>query len=722
MHRSSFALALLLALALPVAARDEKAPAETRSFTASCLLVPGARAFQAGAPAAAVQLKSVAVDATVEERVATVRLEITAEGAATADATAQLLVPLPRRAKLLEASLAETKLTASVRRGKAASALWMAAARHAASLEPLEFAGYDAVRTAGFAVPRGKTERLVLVYECQLPDVANRVDLTLPRTAGPREVEWTVSARIRESRPIAAVFSPTHELSTTHKGEGHAEVTVANARLTPGPVSISVLLGGPEPAATFFTFPDPASEGGYFLMLGAMPKAAVRTVRPREVLFVLDRSGSMGGEKIEQARRAILKSLRRMRDGEAFNVVDYASETRSFAPQPVVKNAQTVALAEQYVRGINAGGGTNIDDALVTALRLVPTPGLRPMVLFVTDGMPTEGEVQEFAIRANARAANTHGRAIHTVGIGEGVNAPLLSGLAESSGGSCRFVGPGEDVEASLVEVFDEIGDPALANARLEAAPGGLLEDLQPARLGNLRDGESFVVLGRYLGAGPVPVRHVGDGAETATVYDFVIDPAADGRDEPAVARMWAYRKVATIVRTIAETPPDGGPPPDVSAAAAEIARLAVEHGVVTDYTQFLSDPKVDLSNADRLAQIVYNALVRATPQRRYGAGAISYVQRQRQAQTSVRAPAREASAPAVSYIRDTTLVRRDDRWVDLRVLERGEAKPESIVKLGSADLDALRDALVKQRLSSVFAFPGALFEVDGRVVQIGEK
>jgi hypothetical protein len=124
----------------------------------------------------------------------------------------------------------------------------------------------------------------------------------------------------------------------------------------------------------------------------------------------------------------------------------------------------------------------------------------------------------------------------------------------------------------------------------------------------------------------------------------------------------------------------------------------------------------VDLSDRDQLATIVFNRLTRAGSQRRYGAGAISYVQRQRQAQTAVR----ETSAPAVSYVRDAALVRRDERWVDLRVLVRGGAKPASIVKPGSAELDALRDSLVTERRTGVFAFPGALFEVNGSVVQIG--
>ena len=718
------ALVLLTALALPEKPAPEAASEQTVAFSATSLVVPNARAYRAPAATGELRLKSVEASVTVEERVASVRLEVAVENGAAADLTAQLLVPLPRRSKLREVSVVEpaAPLAATVRRGKNAAALWTAAARHVASLEPLEFASHDAIRTAKLSIGARATRRIAVVYESELPDLADRLDLTIPRTGGPDAsgIDWKVTATLRASRPIATVFSLTHEVAATHKDRGETEVKVANAQAAPGPISISALYGGPEPAATFLTYPDPDSEGGYFAMVGAMPKGGpARAPRPREVLFVLDRSGSMGGEKIEQARRAILKSIRRLRDGEAFNIVDYASDVERFAPQPVVKDARTTELAEQYVRGIRAGGGTNLNDALVGALALTPTPSLRPMVLFVTDGMPTEGETREGAIRANARAANVHGRAIHTVGIGHAVNAPLLAGLADASGGSCRFVGPGEDVEAGLVEAFDRAGGAALANARLEAAVEGLVADVVPARLGDLQNDEQFVVLGRYFGSGPVQVRLAGDDAPG---WDFTIDPSANGRGEPAVARLWAARKIAATVQAIAEAPRDGDTPPDLTAAATEIVRLALEHGVETDATRFLFEPKVDLSNRDRLVQLVFARLAAAAEEARHGAGAVARTLALRQRQSRPVAPvaARDAGGPTVLYAGDTALVRRDDLWVDLRLLERGASKPESVVKADSAGLDAARDALVRQRRAGAFAFRGAVVEVGGKAVQLG--
>jgi Ca-activated chloride channel family protein len=699
----------------------ETKPTEVPRFGAAYLVVPQSRAYAAGGAGEAVSLKAVAASAVVEERTATVTLEVELASAAPESVTAELLAAVPRRSTLREVTLADgSTVKARMRRGKTAAAFWTAAARRAASLEPLEFAASDAVQTAPVAVSREHPTRVRIAYETALADAAERVDFTLPRSGGPAaaDVDWSVSVKVHETAPVATVFSPSHEVSTERKGESEVAVTVGGGAIAPGPVSLSFLLGGSRPVATFFTFPDPKADGGYFLMVGAMPNGKAERHAPmREVLFVVDRSGSMGGEKIEQAKRALLKSIRAMRDGEAFNIVDFASDVRSFASQPVLKNADSATRAEQYVAGIRAGGGTNLNDALVRALHSPPTPSLKPHVLFVTDGMATEGVVDEFQIRANARAANVFRRQIHTVGIGNDVNAPLLAALAETSGATSTFVKPGEDVESVLAEVFHRTGTATLAKARVEAAPGGLLEDVYPAQLGDLQDGEEFAVVGRYLGSGSVPVQLAGEAGGQAAVYDFMIDPT--GREDAFVARAWAYRKAVAIVRSVADAGAEDAAPAELSAAAAELVRLAVEHGTLTDVTGFLVESRSDLSDRDELTHVVYSSLARVASEERFGARAIGQTLALRQQQRQVSSGVAKQGGQPICYVRDTSLVKRDQKWVDLRLLARGAAKADSVVRVDSAGLDALRDALVKQRRCGVFAFANAFFEVDGKAVEI---
>src|SRR6185503_15656887 len=112
-----------------------------------------------------------------------------------------------------------------------------------------------------------------------------------------------------------------------------------------------------------------------------------------------DRSGSMAGEKLEQTKAAALQVLEGLDDGEAFNLIVYHESVESFAPEPVIKTPETLRAARAFIRGLRVRGGTNIHDALLEALRLKPTRGMLPIVLFLTDGLPTVGPTSEVAIR-----------------------------------------------------------------------------------------------------------------------------------------------------------------------------------------------------------------------------------------------------------------------------------------------------------------------------------
>src|SRR6202040_77829 len=118
------------------------------------------------------------------------------------------------------------------------------------------------------------------------------------------------------------------------------------------------------------------------------------------------------------------------KDGEAFNIIDYSDSVARFAEQPVIKTNETLSRARAYLKAIRANGGTNIHDALVEALRQTPTPEMLPLIIFLTDGLPTVGQTRETAIRDAVKATNTHQRRIFSFGVGFDVNAPLLTSIA----------------------------------------------------------------------------------------------------------------------------------------------------------------------------------------------------------------------------------------------------------------------------------------------------
>ncbi len=199
-----------------------------------------------------------------------------------------------------------------------------------------------------------------------------------------------------------------------------------------------------------------------------------------------------------------------MKPGEAFNIITYSDTVDRFSETPIKKDKDTEKAAMQYIHAITANGGTNLHDALQTALMQKPAEGFLPLVLFLTDGLPTVGQTDELSIRNLVTQANPHHRRVFTFGVGFDVNAPLLEGLADKSRGRAEFVLPLEDVEVKVGKVFASLNGPVLACPKLAVldAKGqlaqGRVQDLLPGELPDLYAADQLIVLGRYIGNDPM--------------------------------------------------------------------------------------------------------------------------------------------------------------------------------------------------------------------------
>src|SRR5262249_47962700 len=152
-----------------------------------------------------------------------------------------------------------------------------------------------------------------------------------------------------------------------------------------------------------------ASEDGYFLLLASpefKPADADARPRPKTVVCVLDRSGSMAGKKLDQAKRALRFVLDNLREDDTFNLVAYDDRVETFRPELLRYSARTREDAVRYVDNIREGGATNINEALMVALAQIPDGSRPSYVLFLTDGLPTAGETGEMAIAENCKKAN----------------------------------------------------------------------------------------------------------------------------------------------------------------------------------------------------------------------------------------------------------------------------------------------------------------------------
>ncbi|MHC4428945.1 MAG: VIT domain-containing protein [Planctomycetota bacterium] len=616
----------------------------------------------------------------------------------------------------------------------------------------LEFAGYGLIRSSVFPVPAQGTQKVRVSYEHLLERDGNRIDYVLPRSESLQNRHpWTVQVEIVAERPISTVYSPSHEVIAERVDPKRFEVRLADrAQLDPGAFRISYLLEGESGlAASLFAYPDPEvasaagrrrprEESGYFLLLAGLP-AHINDLAGRirrEVTVVIDRSGSMAGPKMDQAWAAALQVIEGLSEGEAFNIIDYATSVGSFAPAPVVKDARTAQEARSYLASLRAVGGTNIHDALLEALRQEPVEGMLPIVLFLTDGLPTIGRTRETEIRKLVENDNPHKRRVFTFGVGSDVNAPLLDRIAEVTRATSSYVLPGADVEVEVARVFRRLYGPVLAAPTLDTLGSGgelstrLVGEVIPRTMPDLFDGDQVVLLGQYRSGSPITFRVRGNFLGRDRTFTFAFDPSAASTRHDFVPRLWASRRIAELIDQVRQDGADQFTeivPGTHRELVDEIVRLSTRFGILTEYTSFLVREGTDLADFESLVMSCGTELHAKAIRKRWGTAALNQslnVSRQKgQARLNftnafVDDTLRQVEFDQVQQLCDRAFFRRGNRWVDSRLIEQPE--PTRVVILGSPEHAALLDRFVGERRQALMSLKGEiLLEVDGEPVLV---
>jgi Ca-activated chloride channel family protein len=408
---------------------------------------------------------------------------------------------------------------------------------------------------------------------------------------------------------IKNVYSPTHAIevrrdahtaSVSFKAENY--VPTADFRLF-----YDVEAG--QLGASVLSFRPRTDEEGYFLLL-ASPQIQAGGMQPlaKTVLFVLDRSGSMSGEKIEQAKEALKFVLNNLREGDLFNIVVYDTAVESFRPELQRFSEETRTAALGYVEGIYAGGSTNIDGALTTAMAQLKDSSRPNYLLFLTDGLPTAGETNEMKIVANTKTSNQVRSRMIIFGVGYDLNSRLLDRLARANYGQSEYVRPDENIEAHVSRLYGRINSPVMSNLQIAFAldelrteDGGAVNRVYPKESFDLFEGEQLVVVGRYKRPGTAKVTVTGDVGGQKMTFDFPAELTAQSADDSYgfVEKLWAMRRIGEIIDEI-----------DLQGANDELMKelvaLSTRHGILTPYTSFLADETsaiTDLAaNYDRAA------------------------------------------------------------------------------------------------------------------------
>ncbi len=694
-------------------------------------------------------------DVSVVEQVATTRLDIGLKNTSSANQTAELLIPVPLGAVIksftFQGDAAEQKTELLTKRDARSTFDSIVARLKDPAL--LEFAGFNLVRTSVFPVPANGDQKVRIIYEHLLTAEGDRVDYVLPRSGSVvYDTPWKINVDIKSKRPITTVYSPSHQLTTSPVNKNKVTASVAeNATSTPGPFNLSFLLERGAVSASMFTHPDADGKGGYFLLLAGMGQAKHDDSKKieREITLVIDRSGSMSGKKIEQAKESALQVIEGLAVGESFNIVTYSDEVEVFSENSVVKSKETIANARTFIEAIVARGGTNLHDALQRSLQSKPGKDKLAIVMFLTDGLPTVGETSEVAIRKVAVDQNPHDRRIFSFGLGYDVNTPLLDKIATSTRGFATFVLPSEDVEAKVARVFRGLDGPTLASPRLKVvnAKGEptpkRVKNLLPDEIPDMYEGDQLVLLGRYKGKQPLFFELSGNyrGKEQTFHFKFDVKPTMN-TNNAFVARLWASRRIAQLVDSIrdlganpsalaaTQLPGSNGVTSTLTSTSAtpqldsqlkeltdEIIELSKEFGILTEYTSFLAEEGIDLGDTQAINDKAIDNFKNRALECRTGIGSVNqeFNNSLQRGQTCANpnnrywtADMKQATVTNVQQCNVGAFYRRGNRWISNRLIdEEKEVTPDRTVEFGTPAFNDLVWQLVAESRNSELALDG---------------
>jgi len=747
---SAIIVSIVAAFVLVVPAQAQIHHIRTRP-PASNVIVPQSRA-RAFTPdrRGTVEITEISALIDILESTATTTIEIRLENRSSRRQEAELIVPVPDGAVIRGFAYdgPHGKITAEVLPKDEAKRIYRQLVSKIRDPALAEFIGYNLIRSSVFPVEARGKQRIRLTYEHLLEVDGNRIDYVLPRTESLKyNVPWKVTANIKAKRPISTVYSPSHKLKTKRITDKQFSVKLApDAGKEPGPFRLSYLLQENGVTASMFAYPYEKVGGGYFLLLAGLPAELANTTDTpaikREVTLVIDRSGSMRNEKIQQVKEAALQIIAGLNKGEAFNIIIYNSTVQRFSDKPVIKSTETEEAAKAYIEGLTATGGTNIHDALRKALSQEPVDEMLPIVLFLTDGLPTVGNTSEVAIRNVVMKSNPHNRRVFTFGVGFDVNAALLEKIAAESRARAEFVLPKEDVEAKIGKVFEQLTGPILADTKLHVVKEngepaiGRTRDIIPEKLPDLFEGDQIVLLGQYVGSKPITFKISGNYLGKKRQFKFKFKFNKANVRNGFVPRLWASRKIAELIDTVRQMgadPAKSTKDPKVKELVDEIVRLSTEFGILTEYTAFLAREGTALSRPEEVYKEAARTLESRAMRDRSGIGAVNQslnmIQQKDQTTLNLRnynydQQMNRVSITTVQQINDQAYYHRGNRWVDSRLVnEEDTVVPVKTIEFGSEEFMEIAEKLAKENRQGSIALAGdVLLLVNGQPVLIKNR
>lgn len=673
----------------------------------------------------ALPVKSISLDTKINGQVATTHVEQVFRNDTPYTLEGTYFFPIPETASVVEFAIWENgkKLVGEVRSREEARRIYDEIVRRQRDPGLLEYAGKDLFQASIFPIPPNSDKKLELTYTQVLKGDSGTVAYRYPLGTGrnvwnrpqpPNEGTRPVvpqkfgivsgKIEITGKQPLRNIYSPSHNIDTRSASDGKATITFETQN-NDNDFQLYYRLSDDDFSMSLITHREPGKDGYFMLLLSPKDDVTERALVNKDIVFVLDTSGSMADDgKMDKARAAMLFGVRTLREGDRFNIINFAGEEHLMESGLISADAAGKKRGEAFIEKLRPTGGTNISDALVAAAKQFDKGDRPKMLVFMTDGLPTVGERDVAKIISNFKAAKGVEMRIFPFGFGYDVNTALLDKLGSESGGISDYVQPKEDLEVKVSNFFARVSSPVLSDMELDM--GGVeSEFVLPRKPGDLFKGMQISMIGRYKNESDLSnVTFTLSGKSGREVRRFTYGGLAfplreDGSE--FLPRLWASRRVGWLIEQIRLNG-------ETKELKDEVIDLGTKHGLVTPYTSYLATDGTmvnagDLETRARVLRSAPSAIARVS-----GADAVqlSVQQNTMQMNTTVAENKKKDASERIllensvtnQYVGSKNFINQNSVWVDSEYSDAGKLKVNTIqfgsdeyFKLAAADGELAR-------------------------------
>lgn len=538
-------------------------------------------------PKPAVDVKYHHVDVEINDPVALTRVDQVFINPYNRDLEADYIFPLPEGAALsrFTAWLGGHKMEAELLDADQARRVYEDIVRQLKDPALLEYAGKGMYRLRIFPIPARGEVRIKIEYEQTLKSDNGNVEYLYPlnteKYSGSNLEECKIDLKINSFENIGSVYCPTHKIKTERLNDRSLAATFFEKNTRPNKDFIlHFTRQNKDFGFHLLSYRQPGFDDGYFLGILSPPLESRRQSVDKNVIFILDSSGSMRGDKMHQAIDALKFCLLGLNAGDDFAVIDYDDSVRPFRPELIKASKHNIEAAKAFAEGLDASGGTDIYNALDAGCRMIAADGDPTYIIFLTDGLPTSGNTNIEDIIRNTTTLNENRARLFVFGVGYDVNAHLLDRLSQDNKGAAEYVIPDEDIEIKVSRLAGKISHPALTDLALVFNPMST-RYIYPDPLPDLFYGSEIIITGRFQENGRSHAVLSGKAGNNDVTYEFPITFSDGSVKDEYIALLWANRRIGYLLQQMRLH----GRSDEL---LTEVVELSKKYGIITEYTSFL--------------------------------------------------------------------------------------------------------------------------------------